>query len=46
MMIYIRWSVPLPPPAWVVSWACGGEPNNPYFVGRQFGVHERIFSAI
>ena len=46
MMIYIRWSVPLPPPAWVVSWSCFGKLNNPYFGGRQSGVHERIISAI
>ena len=26
MMIYIRWSLPLPP-AWVVSWSCLGQLN-------------------
>ena len=34
MMIYIRWSVPLPP-AWVVSWSYFGELNNPHFGGGQ-----------
>ena len=44
MMIYITWSLPLPP-AWVVSWSGFGQLNHPYYAGRQSGDHERIISG-
>ena len=44
MMIYITWSLPLPP-AWVVSCSGFGQLNHPYYAGRQSGDHERIISG-